>query len=215
MSDRPPQALAALPGLRRGLWRHYKGGTYRVLGVVRHSETYEPMVLYRPDPPRNARVRLILPNPQGRFLMELMDNPKYPDTLGKIRFPGGGVNAGETLKEAAVREAMEEFGADLSDAWMVYMGTPGGLPDGEHYFLVPKHGVVPGSYRDADGDHPITLVDGDWYESRYMGPDLRTVILTGPKTDEPGDAWVRPLSMWEDLITDANSAVRRFTFIRD
>ena len=30
-----------------GLYRHYKGGEYRVLGTVRHSETLEPMTLYQ------------------------------------------------------------------------------------------------------------------------------------------------------------------------
>ena len=30
-----------------GLYRHYKGGRYRVLGTVRHSETLEPMTLYQ------------------------------------------------------------------------------------------------------------------------------------------------------------------------
>ncbi len=39
--------LAPLPTLPLGHYRHYKGGRYDVLGVVRHSETLEPMVLYR------------------------------------------------------------------------------------------------------------------------------------------------------------------------
>lgn len=30
-----------------GLYRHYKGGLYQVLDMVRHSETLEPMTLYR------------------------------------------------------------------------------------------------------------------------------------------------------------------------
>ncbi len=30
-----------------GLYRHYKGGMYRVLDTVRHSETLEPMALYQ------------------------------------------------------------------------------------------------------------------------------------------------------------------------
>ena len=30
-----------------GLYRHYKGGTYEVIDTVRHSETLEPMTLYR------------------------------------------------------------------------------------------------------------------------------------------------------------------------
>ena len=40
--------LNPLPALTAGLYRHYKGGEYEVLGVVRHSETLEPLVLYRP-----------------------------------------------------------------------------------------------------------------------------------------------------------------------
>ena len=43
MNDLPP-----LPGIPLGHYRHYKGGDYEVLGVVRHSETLEPLVLYRP-----------------------------------------------------------------------------------------------------------------------------------------------------------------------
>lgn len=41
---------ADLPPLietRPGLYRHYKGLPYEVLGTVRHSETLEPMTLYR------------------------------------------------------------------------------------------------------------------------------------------------------------------------
>ncbi|MBT9515737.1 MAG: DUF1653 domain-containing protein [Methyloversatilis discipulorum] len=40
--------LAPLPTIAPGPYRHYKGGEYEVVGVVRHSETLEPMVLYRP-----------------------------------------------------------------------------------------------------------------------------------------------------------------------
>lgn len=40
--------LAPLPPAKLGRYRHYKGNDYEVIGVVRHSETLEPMVLYRP-----------------------------------------------------------------------------------------------------------------------------------------------------------------------
>lgn len=30
-----------------GLYRHYKGGLYEVIDTVRHSESLEPMTLYR------------------------------------------------------------------------------------------------------------------------------------------------------------------------
>jgi hypothetical protein len=31
---------------RPGRYRHYKGNEYRVLGLARHSETLEPLVVY-------------------------------------------------------------------------------------------------------------------------------------------------------------------------
>ena len=43
MSDLPP-----LPATPLGRYRHYKGGEYEVIGTARHSETLEPLVLYRP-----------------------------------------------------------------------------------------------------------------------------------------------------------------------
>ncbi len=39
--------LSPLPATPTGRYRHYKGGEYEVLGTVRHSETLEPLVLYR------------------------------------------------------------------------------------------------------------------------------------------------------------------------
>lgn len=40
--------LAPLPEITPGHYRHFKGGNYEVVGMVRHSETLEPLVLYRP-----------------------------------------------------------------------------------------------------------------------------------------------------------------------
>ena len=33
--------------LKKGKYRHFKGNEYEVIGVARHSETEEPMVVYR------------------------------------------------------------------------------------------------------------------------------------------------------------------------
>ncbi len=41
-SDLPP-LLTTPPGL----YRHYKGGLYEVIDTARHSETLEPMTVYR------------------------------------------------------------------------------------------------------------------------------------------------------------------------
>ena len=33
--------------LRPGIYRHFKGNLYELIGVASHSETLEPMVVYR------------------------------------------------------------------------------------------------------------------------------------------------------------------------
>jgi len=43
VSELPP--LPSEP--RPGKYRHYKGGEYLVLGLARHSETLEPLVVYQ------------------------------------------------------------------------------------------------------------------------------------------------------------------------
>lgn len=45
MSNDPLPPLPAEP--QPGLYRHYKGNDYRVLGLARHSETLEPLVVYQ------------------------------------------------------------------------------------------------------------------------------------------------------------------------
>jgi hypothetical protein len=40
--------LTPLPPTPLGRYRHYKGGEYEIVGVARHSETNEPLVVYRP-----------------------------------------------------------------------------------------------------------------------------------------------------------------------
>jgi hypothetical protein len=41
------EELPPLVETRPGFYRHYKGLMYQVLGTARHSETLEPMTLYR------------------------------------------------------------------------------------------------------------------------------------------------------------------------
>ncbi len=41
------EVLPPLIVTKPGLYRHYKGGEYEVVGTVRHSEDLQPMTLYR------------------------------------------------------------------------------------------------------------------------------------------------------------------------
>ena len=42
-----PHDLPDVPELAPGRYRHYKGKDYEVVAVARHSETLEPLVVYR------------------------------------------------------------------------------------------------------------------------------------------------------------------------
>ena len=53
--------------IRNGVYKHFKGGKYRVLGVAKHSETSEDLVVYqRVDDKRELWVR-----PLEMFLEEV------------------------------------------------------------------------------------------------------------------------------------------------
>ncbi len=41
------EAQPLMDGLKPGVYRHFKGNLYELIGVATHSETLEPMVVYR------------------------------------------------------------------------------------------------------------------------------------------------------------------------
>lgn len=64
-----------------GVYRHFKGGRYRVEGVARHSETGEAYVVYRPLEGKGQ----LWVRPLDMFLSEV-DRRKYPDAGQVYRF---------------------------------------------------------------------------------------------------------------------------------
>lgn len=64
-----------------GTYRHFKGNAYEVIGVARHSETDEPMVVYRALYGEGG----LWTRPLGMFASEV-DREKYPDVEQKYRF---------------------------------------------------------------------------------------------------------------------------------
>ena len=67
--------------IRPGRYRHFKGKEYEVLGVARHSETEEEMVVYRALYGEGG----LWVRPLSMFLSKV-DQEKYPDAQQEYRF---------------------------------------------------------------------------------------------------------------------------------
>lgn len=74
------------------VYRHFKGGLYRVEGVATHSETLEEYVVYR----KLYGDRSLWIRPKDLFLSRV-DREKYPDAMQEYRFePVEDETSGET-----------------------------------------------------------------------------------------------------------------------
>lgn len=137
--------------------------------------------------PRGQRVRVVMPYGDGQYLLEEMRNPKYPERMGKVRFPGGGIEDGETPEQAAARELREELGVTVDPKAFKTLGT---IPHhewdhDEHYLRLADHGLQPGVFDNAiGGDAQVHLVAGSPRGDSYYGPDVSKLIginsQTGP-----------------------------------
>ena len=65
-----------------GLYKHYKGNMYEVIGIAKHSETLEEMVVYKAtyqEEPYNIWVR-----PKAMFLEKIEINGNLIERFSKI-----------------------------------------------------------------------------------------------------------------------------------
>ncbi len=77
-TETPPEPRELLIGC---VYRHFKGGLYRVEDVAKHSETLEEYVVYR----KLYGDRSLWIRPKAMFLSPV-DREKYPDAMQEYRF---------------------------------------------------------------------------------------------------------------------------------
>ena len=74
------------------IWRHFKGGYYRIICIGHHSETGEEMVVYAKVTPvydSSDEIYVVIDEPCIRPLdmfMSKVDRVKYPNATQEFRF---------------------------------------------------------------------------------------------------------------------------------
>lgn len=67
------------------IYRHFKGGYYKIIAVGHHSETKEKMAIYYDTSGKNSTIDNPCIRPLDMFMSEV-DHNKYPDVTQKYRF---------------------------------------------------------------------------------------------------------------------------------
>lgn len=155
-------------------------------------------------------VRVVLCDTDGRVLLFHTQDPTYPELGSWWELPGGGLEAGESHADAAVRELLEETGIRVDPA---LVGEPTWRRDAtyryrgerrlQHEQVLAARLTVPGL--DVDGSGRVDFEDEDYFGYRwwpaeeitasrerfYPGrlPELLPALLAGEPVDEPFEVW--------------------------
>ena len=85
-SNQQPQDLEPLQPTELGVYRHYKGNLYEVVGTARHSETLEAMTVYKMLYGNPQEQLQLWVRPQKMFLEEVLVNGKMEPRFSKVNY---------------------------------------------------------------------------------------------------------------------------------
>jgi 8-oxo-dGTP pyrophosphatase MutT (NUDIX family) len=157
---------------------------------------------------RRSAVRLVVLDERGHVLLFYTRNPPLPELGRWWELPGGGIDAGESYVDAAVRELREETGLTPLRIGPPTWKRTATFRLGEHrriqdevVVLAPVAGVQPAVDVSAQFDYERdSYLDSRWWpqdelltttERCYPGrlPELLPALLAGEPVDEPFEVW--------------------------
>jgi putative (di)nucleoside polyphosphate hydrolase len=113
-------------------------------------------------------------------------NQIYPDCW---HIPGGGIDEGEDLRDAAIREALEETGIDISGAHVELIDDLGRgqgektLPSGERVMTNMKFNVFKATMDKNADEIPVNLSD-EFIKYQWIDTsELKNIKLTPPSIE--------------------------------
>ena len=93
----------------------------------------------------NGAVGVIVENEKGQVLM--IDSYRYVNNMIGPEIPAGGIDDGEEVTEAGVREVFEETGYKIKDVKLIYKYFPlNGICNQTFYVLKAKVDILDGEY---------------------------------------------------------------------
>ncbi len=133
-----------------------------------------------PDYRRAAVLVPLLQTAGGLELLFTVRSAGLPHHAGQISFPGGRLEPGESLADAARRETLEEVGLDVSETDL--LGTLRELPSPARYLVTPVVGLVqwpqPLSLSAAEVDEVFTVPVADLLG---LTPNTEVRLLAGQR----------------------------------
>jgi hypothetical protein len=135
------------------IYRHFKGGFYRIISLAEHTETGETLVVYQALYGESR----IFARPLSSF-MEPVDKIRYPETVQEMRFE---IQSGPAVIQNPVKEQIEPAGGKLQN-------QKESVPEHAEEIAEKADPAELGTEQTTINPHLMEYLDADTYEEKLQ-----------------------------------------------